>query len=139
MRISLSASVVALAVHGALAHLSGSSDSVRRRKTLGFGPELPHAVFNTSPEQFFMTADARSDPIKTATQFAVNLLNKFDQHSMTFKVRDDSYADNNTGVSHVYLRQVVNGLEVADGDMNINVKGGKVLSYGDSVIATIYS
>lgn len=139
MRISLSASVVALAVSGALAHLSGNTDTVRRRKTLGFGPELPHAVFNTSPAQFFSAADARSDPIQTAAQFALNLLNKNEQRAMTFRVRDDSYTDDNTGVTHVYLRQIINGLEVADGDMNINVKDGKVLSYGDSVIATFYS
>ena len=50
-----------------------------------------------------------------------------------FYVRDDSYTDKNTGVTHVYLRQTVYGVEVADGDMNVNVKDGRVLSYGDSV------
>jgi extracellular elastinolytic metalloproteinase len=51
----------------------------------------------------------------------------------TFIIRKDSYTDKNMGVTHVYVRQVVNGIEVADGDMNINVKDGMVLSYGDSV------
>jgi extracellular elastinolytic metalloproteinase len=51
----------------------------------------------------------------------------------TFIIRKDSYTDKNTGVTHVYVRQVVNGIEVTDGDMNVNVKDGMVLSYGDSV------
>jgi extracellular elastinolytic metalloproteinase len=49
-----------------------------------------------------------------------------------YKIRPDSYTDKNTGVTHVYVRQLVNGLEVTDGDMNINIKDGMVLSYGNS-------
>jgi extracellular elastinolytic metalloproteinase len=49
-----------------------------------------------------------------------------------FVIREDSYQDKNTGVSHVYLRQVVNGLEVIDGDINLNILDGKVISFGDS-------
>ena len=51
----------------------------------------------------------------------------------SFYVRDDSYTDKNTGITHVHVRQTMYGFEVADGDMNINIKDGKVLSYGDSV------
>ncbi|KAF8966097.1 hypothetical protein BDZ97DRAFT_717570 [Flammula alnicola] len=52
--------------------------------------------------------------------------------SPSYKIRDDSYTDKNTGVTRVYVRQLVNGLEVVDGDMNINIKDGTVLSYGNS-------
>jgi extracellular elastinolytic metalloproteinase len=52
--------------------------------------------------------------------------------SQAYKIRKDSYTDKNTGVTHVYVRQLVNGLEVTDGDMNINIKDGMVLSYGNS-------
>ena len=50
-------------------------------------------------------------------------------------VIQDSYTDSkNTGVTHVYVCQLVNGLEVTgDGDMNINIKDGVVLSYGTLV------
>ena len=139
MRIPLRASVVALAMSGALAHLSDNGGTVRRRKTLGFGPEHPHAVFNTSPAQSFVSFDAGSDPITTAVRYATDLLSKNAGRGSSFRVREDSYTDDNTGVTHVYLRQIVNGLEVADGDMNINVKDGRVLSYGDSVIANFLS
>jgi hypothetical protein len=42
----------------------------------------------------------------------------------------DSYTDKNTGVTHIYVRQLVNGLEVTDGDMNINIKDGVVWDLG---------
>lgn len=35
-------------------------------------------------------------------------------------------------MSHVYVKQLVNGLEVADGNINLNIKDGMVISYGDS-------
>ena len=53
--------------------------------------------------------------------------------SSSYYIRDDSYTDSNTGVTHVYARQTVNGLEVADGHINLNIKDGLVLSYGNSV------
>lgn len=55
------------------------------------------------------------------------------EHTDGYFIRKDSYTDTNSGVSHVYVRQVVNGLEVADGNINLNIRDGKVLSYGNSV------
>ena len=58
-----------------------------------------------------------------------------EEGAVSFYVRPDSYIDSNTGLAHVYLRQTVYGIEVADGDvnMNINVENGQILSYGSSV------
>ena len=53
-------------------------------------------------------------------------------------IRDDSYEDDSTGVAHLYIRQLVNGLEVADANINMNIKDGHVLSYGDSVSLFLY-
>ncbi|KAH8109067.1 Fungalysin metallopeptidase-domain-containing protein [Phellopilus nigrolimitatus] len=133
MRIPLSASLVALAVAGVFAH----TPVTRMRKTLGFGPELPHAVFKTSPDQFpqsFSAEFVKDEPMMVASAFVASLLSNDGQltDSSSFEIRDDSYTDDNTGVSHVYFRQVINGLEVADGLINVNVKDGVVLSYGDS-------
>ncbi|KAI8368680.1 Fungalysin metallopeptidase-domain-containing protein [Choanephora cucurbitarum] len=48
-------------------------------------------------------------------------------------VVQSSYKSDLNGVTHVYLRQVVNGLEVLNGDININVdRFGKIISYGNS-------
>ncbi|KAG8710674.1 Fungalysin/Thermolysin Extracellular metalloproteinase 5, partial [Ceratobasidium sp. 395] len=43
-----------------------------------------------------------------------------------------SYTDQNSGVIHVYIRQRVAELDVANGDINLNIREGQVLSYGDS-------
>lgn len=111
-----------------------------RRKSLGFGPEHPHAVFRSKPDEIYvngvMPYFSSIPPMQVANMFLRDLLgNKHqgDQHGRAFKVREDSYTDKNTGVTHVYVRQYINGLEVADGDMNINIKDGQILSYGNSV------
>jgi hypothetical protein len=45
-----------------------------------------------------------------------------------------TYTDPRTLVTHIYIRQLVNGLEIIDGDININVdETGRVISFGDSV------
>jgi len=107
-----------------------------RRKTLGFGPEHPHAVFHSSPYQIqtngFTPMDPAMDPLEVARHFVDDVLMGQVSPSSTYKIRKDSYTDKNTGVTHVYVRQLVNGLEVADGDMNINIKDGMVISYGNS-------
>jgi extracellular elastinolytic metalloproteinase len=77
--------------------------------------------------------DALSDPHTVAKTFIEDILNDQLTSDSSYKIRQDSYTDKNTGVSHIYVRQVVNGLEVTDGDMNLNIKDGMVLSYGNSV------
>lgn len=107
-----------------------------RRKSLGFGPEHPHAVFHSSPYQIqtngFLPTDSSANPLEVARVF-VNDFFKNQYTGSSYDIRNDSYTDNNTGVTHVYVRQLVNGLEVIDGDMNINIKDGIVISYGNSV------
>ena len=58
---------------------------------------------------------------------------------VTFYIRPDSYIDKGTGIAHVYLRQRVFGLGVANGDINVNVnvQDGRILSYGASVSSTV--
>ena len=108
-----------------------------RRKSLGFGPEHPHAVFLASPYQIqtngFTPTDPSMDPLDVARIFVEDVLSTQSSQGRSYKIRKDSYTDKNTGVTHAYVRQLVNGLEVTDGDMNINIKDGVVLSYGTSV------
>ncbi|KIJ06770.1 hypothetical protein PAXINDRAFT_91495, partial [Paxillus involutus ATCC 200175] len=49
-----------------------------------------------------------------------------------YVIRPDSYTDKATGVTHIYARQIVGGIEVADAHVNLNIKDGRVLSFGDS-------
>ncbi|KAL7750102.1 hypothetical protein RI367_004617 [Sorochytrium milnesiophthora] len=45
----------------------------------------------------------------------------------------DSYSSRPSGVTHIYLRQLHNGREVINGDLNVNVdRNGRIVSYGDS-------
>jgi extracellular elastinolytic metalloproteinase len=124
-----------------LAGLSATSvvahESVKSRKSLGFGPVHTHAVFRSDPStipQNFGAFQTR-DPLRLAQSFANGLIPPHLDGASVFVLRKDSYTDRNTGVTHAYFRQFVNGLEVADGDLNVNIKQGIVLSYGNSVCA----
>lgn len=133
MRSLLRASLVLSSLALVLSH---SPQSLPRRKTLAFGPVHPHARFSIPPEaQVSLSAlGESSDPIEVARSFVGTLTRDLDKSS-TFTIREDSYTDDRTGVSHVYVKQIINGLEVADGDINLNIKNGRVISYGDSVCA----
>lgn len=44
-----------------------------------------------------------------------------------------SYTDSRTGVTHIFARQLLNGLEVSDGDINLNIdRDGRIMSWGNS-------
>jgi extracellular elastinolytic metalloproteinase len=141
MRCLLTASLVFATLAGSVyGHGRDSNTPLRRRKTLGFGPEHPHAVFNSNlpqiPTTGFAPSSSSSDPYDVARIFVTDLLG-VSASDGAWRIRQDSYTDENTGVTHIYVRQIVNGLEVADGDMNINIKDGRVLSYGNSVCIEI--
>lgn len=110
---------------------------------MSFGPDLPHAVFRSEPYQVktngFTPTDPNMDPKEVARIFIEDVLGNHLSQVSSYKIREDSYTDKNTGVSHIYVRQIVNGLEVADGDMNINILDGMVLSYGNSVCPIVPS
>ena len=127
MRRLFVAAVAAAGLAGALAH---DSQSMSRRKTLGFGPVLPHSAYHTEPVYHTSLLRASEDPYEVARLFVDDLVR--DIPGGSFQIRKDSYTDAASGVTHVYIRQYVNGIEVADGDMNLNIKDGVVLSYGDS-------
>ncbi|MCY2986275.1 MAG: M36 family metallopeptidase, partial [Planctomycetota bacterium] len=47
----------------------------------------------------------------------------------------DKYVDSPTGVTHIYLRQAYNGLEVANAEINVNVTAaGQVINVGSSFV-----
>jgi extracellular elastinolytic metalloproteinase len=112
-----------------------------RRKSLGFGPSHPHAVFRSSPRQVQTNGfTPQSTPPWTPCTLPVSSFKtSWLPTAASYHIRKDSYTDKNTGVTHVYVRQLVNGLEVADGDININIKDGMVISYGNSVRILFHS
>lgn len=117
---------LACATHALQTHSHGPS----QRKSLAFGPHHPHATFVTDPVPLAGSfATTSKDPFKVARSYVDSLVSSVDTE---YVVRPDSYTDKNTGVTHVYFRQLINGLEVADGNINLNIFNGQVISYGDS-------
>ncbi|QRV90299.1 extracellular metalloproteinase MEP [Ceratobasidium sp. AG-Ba] len=99
------------------------------RKSLSFRQSLPNTKFITDPPPIssFISRDAHPHAI------VHRYIREHIGGVSDYYIRNDSYTDRNTGISHVYVRQIVNGIEVADGDINLNVRDGRVLSYGSSV------
>ncbi|KAG1796395.1 Fungalysin metallopeptidase-domain-containing protein [Suillus plorans] len=120
----------------ALLGLAAAIPEPQRRKSLSFGPVLPHAHFDSSAHQpvpavLFSTQDrVRVDPYEVAKTFLDSIVDLDD--GVSYVIRSDSYTDRITGVTHVYARQIVQGVQVADGNVNLNIKDGVVLSYGNS-------
>lgn len=127
--------LTSLAVAGLAASAAAHTSA---RKSLGFGPVHPSAGLRTvAPVTSFAAVralDEHADPLLVAREFMKGMV-----PSGGYVIRDDSYTDKATGVTHVYVRQLVDGVEVADGDMNLNIKDGVVMSYGDSVRPPLFS
>jgi extracellular elastinolytic metalloproteinase len=109
--------------------------ALAQRKSLGHGPLLPHAKFVTEVPRVPSFAPLNT-PSDVAKRHLSEILPQLNGHlpveGVDYFIRDDSYEDD-TGVAHIYIRQLVNGLEVADANINMNIKDGHLLSYGDSV------
>ncbi|KAI8974993.1 Fungalysin metallopeptidase-domain-containing protein [Pilobolus umbonatus] len=89
-----------------------------------FGPEL-NREYASVDTQFATFSD--ENPEEIAMAFARSELT-----SSNFDVLSAYQTDLN-GVTHVHLRQKVNGLQVFNGDINVNVdRHGRVISYGNS-------
>jgi extracellular elastinolytic metalloproteinase len=95
-----------------------------------FGPMLHHRTYETgsftlSPSSF--TSALNANPVDIAVHFAEETL------GAAKYVIKNSYTSEHNGVTHVYLRQMHDDLEVVNGDININVdRFGRIISFGDS-------
>ncbi|KDN37955.1 hypothetical protein RSAG8_09806, partial [Rhizoctonia solani AG-8 WAC10335] len=105
--------------------LLASAATHSTRKSLRFVPRHPAARHITEPRTTSLAPD--TDPFDVARVFLQSHIDS------DLFIRNDSYTDKNTSVTHVYVRQRVHGLEVADGNINLNIRDGHVMSYGDSV------
>nr|Q6WIH6.1 RecName: Full=Extracellular metalloproteinase 5; AltName: Full=Fungalysin MEP5; Flags: Precursor [Trichophyton benhamiae]AAQ21096.1 metalloprotease MEP5 [Trichophyton mentagrophytes] len=65
--------------------------------------------------------------VDTATEVVKRMM-----PGMTFRMVDDHYVGE-SGISHVYFRQTMHGMDIDNSDFNVNIgKDGKVLSFGHS-------
>ncbi|ODO08638.1 extracellular elastinolytic metalloproteinase [Cryptococcus wingfieldii CBS 7118] len=110
--------------------------SLRARKSLSFGPSHSHAKFElvdepASPDFTTLLAGQSFQAKDVVAAFLESKLGF--REGSEYYIRDDSYTDARTGVAHLYVRQLVNGLEVSDGDINLNIdRDGRVISWGNS-------
>ncbi|KAG2178019.1 hypothetical protein INT43_003272 [Umbelopsis isabellina] len=110
---------------------TNAREPVNSRVSLdNFGPMLHHRTYETgsstlSPSSF--TNPLNADPKEIAVHFAEESLGAGKY------IIKNSYTSEHNGVTHVYLRQLHDDLEVVNGDININVdRFGRIISYGDS-------
>ncbi|RKO87304.1 Fungalysin metallopeptidase-domain-containing protein [Blyttiomyces helicus] len=84
-----------------------------------FGPALPHRAYHhgvepeTGSVEYLTTAALLRDPVDLALS---------------------THKSTHNGVTHVYIQQVVNGLQVTNGVANVNIdRAGRVISFGHSL------
>jgi len=110
----------------------GLTKADRLRKSLSFGPSHSHASFeivDVPVESGFTGTQANIEEV--AKRFLGEKIGG--EEGESFYIRPDTYTDSRTGVTHVYARQLLNGLEVSDGDINLNIdRDGRVISWGNS-------
>ena len=104
----------------------------RVRRRMGFTPELPHARFETQPSYTPSTLKDPKDPFAIATDYMRDVIKPL-HPTVSFHIREDSYTDNVTGITHVYVRQSVFATEVANGEIQFAIKDGEVLAVSDTV------
>jgi extracellular elastinolytic metalloproteinase len=136
MKCSISTAVLLLVgASSALGAVVSHGDLARKQYHKGlsrsFGPEVPYREYTTPTwqqrQKDYSTFTISNNAEDIAIAFAEAELT-----SSEFIVQS-SYKSDLNGVTHVYLRQKVNGLEVLNGDININVdRFGQIISYGDS-------
>ncbi|WWD21598.1 hypothetical protein CI109_106084 [Kwoniella shandongensis] len=138
MRTSALISLLPLLATLAIARPHDKNHSIQSqsRKSLSFGPTHAHASFEVLDEPITIVqasgfVDGEVDVKEVAKAFIASKVEGED--GTAFYIRDDTYTDARTGVTYVHARQLINGLEVSDGDINVNIdRDGRILSWGSS-------
>jgi extracellular elastinolytic metalloproteinase len=128
-----------------LALLAGGSsgfaqtdDNPRRQQNPGY------IVQGSSPGQAgdtsFLTGPQRGDPLLIAQRYLqqnVHLLGLTGADLLDVVVTDQ-YTDAHNGVTHIYMRQRFKGIDVANGDLSINIAAdGSVINVGHSFVTNL--
>ena len=108
-------------------------------------PSVTLAAISEQPADYrsnYLT-EASPDPARViAERFVENSAAEFGltPADLTDYVVRDEYVSKHNGVTHLYIRQRLNGIEVVNGDININVdRNGRVFSVGNRFVQTFSS
>ncbi|KAI3649026.1 hypothetical protein MP228_006880 [Amoeboaphelidium protococcarum] len=123
-------------VHGIHKGLNLLKNSVFDTWKWSSGKPRPNAAIGMDlvadgEEEFAYLTQASSDaPLTIAQRFIESQLGLQAESDYVVK---DQYTTKHNGVTHIYLKQMVNGLAVENGDVNINIdRQGRVVSFGES-------
>ncbi|KAG8967854.1 Fungalysin/Thermolysin Extracellular metalloproteinase 5 [Tulasnella sp. 419] len=112
-----------------------AAHAAQGRRSLTYYPVLPNIRYETNPPILTNQLNGQlADPMEVASLF-VEGLHGNSVKDLRYRIRKDSYTDASTGITHVYVTQIVGDLEVVDAVMNIHVRDGKVITFGDSFYA----
>lgn len=101
--------------------------AVSQRTYGNFGPRIPKTFQTFKPSS--VSSNIALSPVDAALEYFSRTVNT---PVSNIKVTN-AYASRHNAVTHVYVRQLVNDLEVVNGVGNINVgKNGEILSVGNS-------
>ncbi|KAF9579136.1 Fungalysin/Thermolysin Extracellular metalloproteinase 5, partial [Lunasporangiospora selenospora] len=114
--------ILTVAVATALMLLTIPSAATPRARIQPFGPTVGHAQFLVNP----LHVSERAHPVNyngsapDAKTIGIEYAEKYLLHGSEYRIQS-SYTSPHNSVTHLYLRQLVDGLEVLNGDININV------------------
>lgn len=106
-------------------------------------PGPPSGILPLSSSQSytgFLTAPAAGDPLDIALDYIRQNRKELGltEADLADIVVKDRYTSPEMGVTHLYLRQRLNGIEVFNGDININItSAGQVLNLGNRFVSDL--
>lgn len=80
----------------------------------------------TKSNKIAMAVEKRGDYVSTAKEFV-----KKSVPGAQFRVVDDHFVSS-SGVAHINLKQTVHGIDIDNADFKVNIKNGKVFSFGNN-------
>lgn len=118
------------AIEGTLEHAHDHAEPV------GFVPQQ----YNLFQRGGFLTGAQKGQPLHLALKYLKANAQSLGLTSAEIdrSVVTDQYTDTDTGVTHIYLRQTFNGLEVVNADLSIHItKDGKIAAIGGGFVPNL--
>ncbi|MBL8180376.1 MAG: M36 family metallopeptidase [Blastocatellia bacterium] len=130
--------VCTLGIVGAVGYLPGVNVSAALPSETDTPQQFfhPQTHFVRNPDGF-LTGPTKGEPLDLALAYL-----RTNSGSLSLMADDladakisSMYRDEDTGITHIYLRQTVSGLEVLNGDLNVHVTAkGEVISVGGGFV-----
>ncbi|KAI9220358.1 Fungalysin metallopeptidase-domain-containing protein [Blastocladiella britannica] len=125
-------------------HTPQGQQEQRRGDRISFGPTLAHAIYSPSSSSSssgagftsFSTTTATGAPIPQSVAESIALRYLADSTGVSVQQLrvESAHVSRISGTTHVYVRQVVHGVPVANGEANVNLdRNGMIISHGESL------